>query len=472
MQSTQESITVQTVCAQLQQWSPLLPAIVRAVNAAQGTVLAIGGAVRDGFLGKPIKDLDCEIYNISLEQLEELLKTFGSVRSVGKAFGVLRVDGLDVDWSLPRTDAAGRKPHVALNTQMAYADACKRRDLTINAIGINLMTGELVDPCNGLTDLRAGILRAPDITQFGADPLRLFRVMQFVSRFEMRVDDALNQVCVAMDVSAVSRERIEQEWHKMMLLSVRPSLGIRWLLEINRLHDLFPELHALKDVPQRSDFHPEGDVFEHSMQALDAAALRTDCCVSETEKKQLLYAALCHDIGKPSTTVWDQNRWRSPGHAEAGVAVARAFLRRITREKDLIKTVCTLVVHHMAPGDFIKNNASDGAYKKLAMKLHPVTSLRMLSLLNGADRAGRNADGSGLPLRAPDAEVERFAQRVQQLGVWERPESPVLTGDDLIDICPPGPRLGALLRRAYAYQIKHGVRDAQKLKELVNTIVV
>lgn len=471
MQSTQEYVTVQTVCAQLQQWSPLLPAIVRAVDAAQGTVLAIGGAVRDGFLGKPIKDLDCEVYNLSLESLEELLKTFGPVRSVGKAFGVLRIDGLDVDWSLPRTDAAGRKPTVALNTQMAYADACKRRDLTINAIGINLMTGALIDPCDGLADLRTGILRAPDITQFGADPLRLYRVMQFVSRFDMRVDDALSQVCATMDVSAVSRERIEQEWHKMMLLSARPSLGIRWLNSINRLHDLFPEIDVLQGVPQRADYHPEGDVFEHSMQVLDAAALRTDRCVSESEKKQLLYAALCHDIGKPSTTVWDQNRWRSPGHAEAGVPVARSFLRRITREKDLIKVVCSLVEHHMAPGDFIKNNASDGAYKKLALKLHSMTSLRMLSLLNGADRAGRNADGSGMPLLMPDPEVELFAQRVQQLGIWEQPESPVLTGDDLMDVCPPGPQLGALLKRAYAYQIKHGIRDAQKLKAFVRTIV-
>ena len=128
MQSTQECITVQTVYAQLKEWSPLVHAIVRAIDAVNGTVLAIGGAVRDGFLGRPIKDLDCEVYNVSLESLEELLKQFGPVRSVGKAFGVLRIDGLDIDWSLPRTDAQGRKPQVALNTQMSYTRACMRRD--------------------------------------------------------------------------------------------------------------------------------------------------------------------------------------------------------------------------------------------------------------------------------------------------------------------------------------------------------
>jgi len=462
MQSTQESITLQTVSAQLQNWSPLVNAIVRAIDAAGGTVLAVGGAVRDCFLGKPITDLDCEVYNLSLEALEDILKQFGPIRTVGKAFGVLRVDGLDTDWSLPRTDAEGRRPRVALDKAMTYHAACRRRDLTINAIGINLKTGELVDPCDGLSDLHAGILRSPDITQFSADPLRLFRVMQFVSRFQMRVDDALNAACSAMDVSGVSRERIEQEWHKMMLRSERPSLGIRWLNSINRLHDLFPELYALINTPQRADYHPEGDVFEHSMQALDAAVGQLQICTTELEKRQLLYATLCHDLGKPSTTVWDQNRWRSPGHAEAGVAVARSFLRRITREKDLIRCVLTLVEHHMAPGDFVRNNASDGAYKKLAMKLSPVTSIRMIASVSYADRAGRN-DMSSLPLSEKCLIIAQFAERAQQLGIWEQPEPPVLSGDDLKDLCPPGPQIGVLLRRAYAYQIKHGVRNRDAL---------
>lgn len=464
MQSTQKLQTVHTVAAQLKSWSPLVNTIAAAIHDAGGAVLAIGGAVRDSFLGTAIKDLDCEVYNLSLSQLEELLKRFGHLRTVGKSFGVLRLDTLDVDWSLPRRDAEGRKPRVTLNSGMEYYDAALRRDLTINAIGINLMTGELVDPCNGLADLETGILRAPDLNQFGADPLRLYRVMQFVSRFGMRVDGALNTVCAQMDVSKVSRERIEQEWQKMLLRSARPSLGIRWLSEIDRLHDLFPELYALHNVPQRSDYHPEGDVFEHTMQVIDAAAQRLQECHTDTETKILIYAALCHDIGKPTTTIWDQNRWRSPGHAEAGVPIARALLRRITRESFLIKAVCTLVEYHMAPGEYGANNASDGAYKRLAMKLHPETSMRMLAQLFAADRAGRNGDGTRLPLSGQDKAVTNFITRVQALGIWEQPEPSVLVGEDLFDICEPGPQLGVLLRRAYEYQIKHGVRDKAVLK--------
>lgn len=463
MQSTQESITVQTVYKQLRAFVPLTGSIIEAIHKAGGTVIAIGGAVRDGFLGKKIKDLDCEVYNLSLDSLENILKKFGPVRTVGKAFGVLRVDGLDVDWSLPRADAQGRRPEVVINQSMAYYDACKRRDLTINAIGIDMMAGTLIDPCNGLADLYAGLLRSPDLTQFSADPLRLYRVMQFVSRFAMRVDSALSAVCEAMDVSTVSRERIEQEWAKMLLRSARPSLGIRWLASINRLRDLFPEIYALINVPQRADYHPEGDVFEHTMQVLDAAVAHLHLCESELEKRQLLYAALCHDMGKPSTTVWDQNRWRSPRHAEAGVAVARIFLKRITRENHLTKAVLALVEHHMVPGDYVRNNASDGAYKNLALKLYPTTSLRMLTTLSYADRAGRNSDGTGLPLGEDDPSITAFKMRVEQLALWQKPEASVLTGNDIIELGISGPQVGVLLRRVYAYQIKHGIRDKQLL---------
>jgi len=467
MQSTQEYPTVQTVYAQLQAWSPLVRDIVDAIHHADGTVLAIGGAVRDAFLKKPIKDLDCEVYGISLSQLETILKQFGHVRFVGKSFGVLRIDTVDVDWSLPRTDAEGRKPRVMLNSFLAFKEAALRRDLTMNAIGINMTTGELIDPCNGLDDLQSGALRAPDLKQFSADPLRLYRVMQFVSRFAMKVDEQLSAVCARMDVSTVSRERIEQEWHKMLMQSERPSLGIRWLSTIGRLQDLFPEIAALHNVPQRADYHPEGDVFEHTMQALDAAVRYRELCGSDGEKKQLMYAVLCHDMGKPMTTVWDQNRWRSPGHAEAGVDVARSFLRRITRESQLIKTVCILVKYHMRPGEYASNNASDWAYKKLAAALHPCTTLRMLSMVYGADRGGRNGDGSSLPLPETDPAVTKFINHMQKLGILDNPEPPVLTGQDLVDIIAPGPMMGLLLRRAYDHQIKHNITDKEQLKEYI-----
>ena len=126
-----------------------------------------------------------------------------------------------------------------IDPHMNFADAFKRRDLTINAMGIDLKTFELIDPWHGLEDLKKGILRAPDAKLFIEDPLRLFRVMQFIGRFQMNPDKQLNEICAKMSLAGISTERIEAEFDKLFLKSKRPSLGIRWLQEIGRLQRNF-----------------------------------------------------------------------------------------------------------------------------------------------------------------------------------------------------------------------------------------
>ncbi len=246
--------------------------IIAALDRAGATVLLVGGAVRDLLLSLPVKDLDIEVHGLALPELEKILKQFGPVSLVGKSFGVLRVHGLDIDWSLPRSDSGGRKPTVTVDPHLSLHDAFIRRDLTVNAMGINLKTFELIDPFDGLADLQNKILRTPDVQFFAQDPLRLFRVMQFIGRFNMQPDKQLNDICAAMDISTISTERIELEFEKLLLKSARPSLGIRWLRQIGRLKEIMPELYRTIGVEQNREFHPEGDVFEHTMQAIDAAA--------------------------------------------------------------------------------------------------------------------------------------------------------------------------------------------------------
>ena len=166
---------------------PRVREIADAIRTCGGRVVLVGGAVRDLFLALPVKDLDCEVYGLPLDDLEKTLRTFGAVSLVGKSFGVLRLYGLDVDWSLPRADSAGRKPTVRVDPHMPFADAFRRRDLTINAMGIDLHSGELIDPHNGQKDLKNNVLRSPDLETFVEDPLRFYRVMQFVGRFGMSV---------------------------------------------------------------------------------------------------------------------------------------------------------------------------------------------------------------------------------------------------------------------------------------------
>lgn len=437
--------------------------IVRAIGERGGTALLVGGAVRDLLLGLPIKDLDIEVHGLNIDLLEAVLKNFGPVSVVGKSYGVLRVHGLDIDWSLPRIDASGRKPVVTIDPHMNFAQAFRRRDLTINAMGIDLITFELIDPFNGQEDLRNKVLRAPDATLFVEDPLRFYRVMQFIARFEMYPDDALNTLCATMDISAISRERIEVEFEKMFLKSNRPSLGIRWLEHINRLAQVLPEVAALKGVPQDVHWHPEGDVFEHTMQAVDAAAaLQYN---SDKEKIMCVYAALCHDLGKAITTQEENGTFRALDHAQEGVPLAQSLLRRITHNNDLVGAVIKLVQYHLLPVQFVTDGAKPPAYKRLSRKLAPDVTVQMLALVALADKRGRNSNAH-TPLTVQVAEIDLFLERAAQCHVLTKPEEPILLGRDVIDVVSPGPAMGALLKIAYEIQIEQGICDKEELKKM------
>lgn len=443
---------------------PLIQPIVDALQKHGGLVYLVGGAVRDLLLGLPVKDLDIEVHNLTIAQLEDLLSTFGPVSLVGKIFGVLRVHGLDVDWSLPRSDEAGRKPEVRVDPYMDITQALRRRDLTMNAMAINLAIHELIDPFDGVRDMEEKILRTPDEHFFIEDPLRFYRVMQFVARFEMYPDKALNNLCSRMDLQGVSKERISDEFDKMWLKAKRPALGIRWLHDISRLNDILPEVSALVGVKQNPQWHPEGDVFEHTMQVIDAAA-RFEC-QSNHEKLIMLLTALCHDLGKAKRTKLVGGAIKSIGHAQASVPLTKQLLKRITIKKDLIASVCTLVRYHMQALLFIADNAGPAAYKRLAKKMAPYATLRQLAMLALADRQARNPQ-KGAPLEGPDPDVELFIKRAQEAFVLQQTEQPILQGRDLMDLVKPGPYMGELLKYAYDLQIEEGIKDKDELKRRV-----
>ncbi len=451
----------------LLQYVPIEKIINRIVQEG-GQVLLVGGAVRDLLLDLPVKDIDIEVHNMSMEILASVLKEFGVVDYVGKSFGVLRMQGLDIDWSLPRKDSIGRKPIVHIDPKMSIEDAFRRRDLTINAMGIDLMSYELLDPFEGFNDLQRKILRATDSALFTEDPLRFYRVMQFIGRFEMQPDEELNDICKTMDISKVSRERIEAEFEKLLLRSKRPSLGIRWLKQIGRLQEVLPELFATIGIQQSPIWHPEGNVFEHTMQAVDAVAMAMDYN-SDAEKLILLYAALCHDLGKSEATEFMEERWRSYNHDNIGVPIAKKMLKRITKNKDLIEAVIRLVKYHMRPITYTRQRARPGTYKRLALNLSPFANLAMLIKLAYADRLGRNGKSS-IPLTkevANIADVIEFENKVKELDILEQKEEPILYGRDFLDVAKPGPALGKLVKKAYEIQLTKGVKDKEMLKRLV-----
>ncbi len=448
----------------------LIHKIVEAIHQKKGRALLVGGAVRDMVMGSPIKDVDIEVYKLTEEELENILKRFGPVSLVGKSFGVLRIHGLDVDWSLPRADSPGRKPTVVIDPLMSVEAAARRRDLTMNAMAFDLISHELIDPFQGKADIEHKVLRTPDRQFFIQDPLRLYRVMQFISRFEMMPNEELDKVCKEMDIAAVSRERIEEEFKKLLLRSKRPSSAIRWLQSIGRLQEILPELAATVGVPQNPQWHPEGDVFEHSMQALDAAASIVQQNVgyydNEFYKLVLLYAALCHDLGKVTTTKEVDGVIKSIGHENDSKKFARIMLKRITHNGDLIDAVSSLVLHHMTPLQFTHNKAKLPAYRRLASKLDRQVNIRMLIDLCIADKRGRNGKDH-CPLTCDFSDVAEFRCKVEEAGVLDGPIEPLLKGADLIEWVPAGPQLGKLLDEAYQLQIEKGITDKLMLRDYV-----
>lgn len=430
------------------------------------TVYLVGGTVRDMVMNELIADIDVEVHGISLELLQQLLKNFGTVMQVGKSFGVIKIVGIPIDWAIPRRDKAGRKPEVELIPFLSIEEALRRRDLTMNAMAIDVAREVLIDPFNGYDDILQRRLRSPDHSFFGEDPLRFFRVMQFVSRCEMYPDELLNNACRVIDISGVSRERVVAEFEKLLLRTKRPSWGIRWLRDVGRLQEVLPELSALIDVPQERCWHPEGDVFEHTMQVVDAAARHV--YDNQSVRMMIVCAALCHDVGKAVTTKMQQGRIRSIGHESAGVPIAMRLMHRIALAKKLHQAVALLVRHHMAPVGLIKNNASSAAYKRLAYRIAPHITLELLALLAYADKRGRNGVGHE-PLDMSVGDVDQFVQRAREYGVLHEPERPLVRGDDLVDIVDASQR-GTILSRAYAIQINQGIGDKHVLLKRVGVI--
>jgi tRNA nucleotidyltransferase (CCA-adding enzyme) len=441
---------------------PKLVEIARAVAAAAGRALVVGGYVRDKLRGEESKDYDVEVFGLDLHALERVLGRFGEVIAVGRAFGVLQIKGLTIDFSLPRRDskvASGHKGFdVAFDPGLDFASAARRRDLTINSIGLDPLTGEILDPHGGRADLESGVLRATDATHFSEDPLRGLRAAQFAARFEMTPDAELVRLCRALDLSELSAERVLEEWRKLLLKGVRPARGLEFLRTTDLLR-FTPELAALIGVPQDPEWHPEGDCWVHNQLVVDEAARLRD---GGGDDPALMFAALLHDVGKPPTTVIEDGRVRSPGHDVRGVALAEVFLTRMRAPADLVTQVSALVEHHLAPALFIKQGATEKAYRRLARKLGAAgASAELLVRVARADHLGRTTDEA---VRRVFPAGDEFLARARELTIERRPPQDAVLGRHLIARgMKPGVEFGEILERCREVQDETGWTDPEQI---------
>jgi tRNA nucleotidyltransferase (CCA-adding enzyme) len=414
-----------------------------------GSALLVGGCVRDRLLKKKANDFDVEVFGLSHEKLSAILSSSFKVDMVGSSFGVFKLHGLNVDVALPRRETKLSLGHKAFSVEydskISVREAAARRDFTINAIYMDPITGEIIDPWNGAEDLTKGILRHVS-EHFVEDPLRVLRGMQFAARFSFLPAPETVSLCRTMESENLPPERLFGEWQKMLVKGKKISAGLSFLRETNWVR-YYPELERLIGCEQEKAWHPEGDVWNHTLHCLDAyASMRPDN--TDTHEETIVgFAVLCHDFGKPKATFYDpvKKKIRSVGHDELGVEPTLSFLSRLTNEESILKEVPPLVRFHMRPFAMWKDKSSDGAVRRLAAKVGRIDRLLRVA---AADDAGRP------PYPSEPEHLEWLRGKALQLEVADSKPQPMLMGRDLIRRgMKPGVKFGEILKKCYEAQL-------------------
>ena len=454
--------------------SMYLPKIIKTISKTltshNAQAIVVGGSVRDHFLNLPIKDYDIEVYGLdTLEELERVLEPYGSVNLVGKSFGVLKFsyDGEEYDFSFPRLERKVGEGHrgfvVACDGQMSFAEASLRRDFTINAMGYVVESGEFLDPFKGKRDMQDNILRHIDNSSFVEDPLRVYRAVQFCARFRYQLADETLLLCKEMVddgmLDELPQERVYTEWVKLLLKSPQPSVGFELMRELGVLR-YFPELEALIAVPQSPKWHPEGDVWVHTMMCIDAmVGLKSG---DDRLDLKLMFAVLCHDLGKATTTtIDDEGNIRSIGHEYEGVAPTESLMYRLTNEHDFIASLLPLVKYHLAPSQFYAGKSRDRAVRRLSTKV----TISELVVVAKADFLGRTTPES---LTGVYRAGEWLLEKAKNLKVQHKPLEPLLQGRDLIVLgLQPSAKFKEILSSVYSLQIDGKVESKEDALEYV-----
>lgn len=324
-----------------------------AIAAAEkgGCAYFVGGYVRDLVSGdEEGKDIDIEIHGIEADELREILDSLGERMEIGSSFGVFGLHGYSLDIAMPRKETCRGKGHrdfdIYVDPHIGTLGAAKRRDFTVNAMMMNVLTGEIVDHYGGREDLAKKIIRHVDDDSFAEDPLRVLRGAQFAARFEFDIAEDTVALCRGMDITTLPRERIMGELEKALLKAERPSIFFEQMRKMDQLDYWFPELKALIGVEQNPKYHLEGDVWVHTMMVLDQASRLRKYSANPLG---FMLSALCHDFGKATATEIINGEIHAYGHEVKGVPLAEGFIRRITGEVGLRKYILNIVENHMKP---------------------------------------------------------------------------------------------------------------------------
>ena len=277
----------------------------------------------------------------------------------------------------------------------------------------------------------------------------MLRGVQFAARFEFTLDESHGARCAARSRSTTCRPSASGARFEKLLFAPRPSIGFALAMDLGVVSKLFPELQALAGCPQEPEWHPEGDVWVHTLQVIDQARTRIDD-LPRPQQIAVMLGAVCHDFGKPATTALIDGRIRSMDHEEQGVAPATAFLDRLNVHSidgyDVRRQVLGITAQHLKPGSWFKvrDEVGDGAFRRLAHKV----DLELLARVAKSDCEGRK------PGQFDCSAMDWFLERARALGVEHRPPAPILLGRHLLALgVKPGPRVGEILKAVYEQQM-------------------
>ncbi len=389
--------------------------------------IIVGGYVRDSFLGIKSKDIDIELYNINaLEKVEKILCEFGKVNSVGKSFGVVKLlyGDLDLDFSLPRSESKTAVGHrgfeVAIHTEFDFTSAAKRRDFTMNAIGYDVINKKILDPYNGIADLKNKVLRAVDLEKFTEDPLRVLRAIGFATRFDLEIEKNLFLLCKNMIESNVleelPKERIFEEFKKLFLKSQQPSRGIKLLKAFSGFR-FFDEFQNLRE-----------DQLNTIYSSLDIAA---SFKLQEKEKLVLMLALLTSQFSKEKQF---------------------SFLQKLTNEKKILQQV-----EKLTDISFNLKELTNYAVYKLATR----TEIAFFSHY--------------LLARYPNkqTEITRLTQRAKELGVFHKALQPLIKGKDLISLgLKPSKEFSKIVSEVYEKQMREEFTTKEEVIKYLNRSLI
>ena len=439
-----------------------IPELAGAIRDAGGRLVVVGGWVRDALMGRRSHDFDLEVFGLDRETVTAIVTARGFTPLVGRQFPVWKHQRAGIDLAFPRAGEDLFDPADPTTLDRGVREAARHRDLTLNAIAWDPLDDRLLDPLGGASDLAAHVLRAADPATFGDDPLRVLRVARFSGRLDAKPDEALAAICRGLDLSALPVERIAHELSRMLLDLDRPSAAFECLAELGQL-GVFAPLAALEGVPQDPRWHPEGDVWVHTRQVVDCAA-RIARELDGGASEVLLFAALCHDLGKPETTSVEADRIRSLGHEARSAAIARDWLTSLRFAARLVSAVEVLVAHHLAPAQFVAQGAGPRAYRRLARKLDAQgLTLADLERLARADHLGRTTEEA----RAGRFEAGRiFLERAAEARVDRGVRRDVVSASFAMRSgIPAGPRLGRILASCREIQDERSEASPEEILE-------